>query len=76
MLKVSNMTEEKALVHISRKLYDKIKAKVKLSRGDFKSVEEYIEFVLSEVINEEVKQVYTPREEEEIKKRLRKLGYL
>jgi hypothetical protein len=54
-----------------------IKKNVKSSQGEFKTVEEYVEFVLREVIKEEVsEQVYTPEEEKEIKKRLRSLGYL
>lgn len=69
---------DKVPVQISRKLYNKIKNRVELSQGEFKNIEEYIEFVLSEVVKEEgePEQVYTPQKEEEIKKRLRSLGYL
>ena len=37
---------------------------VELSQGEFKSVEEYVEFVLSEVVKEEggLEQVYTSQE--------------
>jgi len=68
----------KAPVQISRKLYNKIKIRVELSQGEFRNVDEYVEFVLGEVVKEdsEPEQVYTPQEEEEIKKRLRSLGYL
>lgn len=69
------MSEEVA-IRISRELYNKIKNRVELSQGEFKNVEEYVEFVLSEVVKESDRERYTPEEEEEIKERLRRLGYL
>jgi len=39
-------------------------------------VAEYIEFVLTELLKDDEEQAYTPEEEEEIKKRLRALGYI
>ena len=71
-------SEEKVSVAISRSLYDRISEKVRESEGAFKSVEEFIEFVLTEVLREEEGEEYpyTPEEEEEIKRRLRALGYL
>ena len=45
--------------------------------GEFKTIEEYVEFVLTELLREdEPEQAYTPEEEEEIKERLRRLGYI
>ena len=68
---------EKIAVKISKELYEKAKKFVEESGGEFKNVEEFIEFVLKEVLEEEGEQsVYTPEEEEEIKKRLRALGYI
>ncbi|HID06460.1 MAG TPA: CopG family transcriptional regulator [Armatimonadetes bacterium] len=68
---------EKVAVEISKDLYEKIKKQVEESGGEFKSVEEFVEFVLREVVEEEGSEaVYTPEEEEEIKRRLRSLGYL
>jgi hypothetical protein len=50
---------------------------VESSHGEFKTIEEFVEFVLREVTKEEeTKQVYSPKEEKEIKKRLRSLGYM
>jgi hypothetical protein len=64
-------------VYISTELFKKVEQNVKASQGEFKTVEEYVEFVLREVIKEDIpEQVYTPEEEQEIKKRLRSLGYL
>ena len=57
-------------------LYSKIEEKVKAT--GFGSVDEYIIFVLEEVIKEdsnEEERALSKEEEEEIKKRLKKLGY-
>ena len=68
---------EKVAVEISKEIYDKVKKFIEDS-GEFKSVEEFVEFVLREVLEEEGTEeaVYSKEEEEEIKKRLRALGYL
>ena len=71
------MGEEKVAIEIPRRLYERIKKQVEESGGEFKSVEEYVVFVLEEVLREEeAESVFTPEEEEEIKRRLRALGYL
>jgi Arc/MetJ-type ribon-helix-helix transcriptional regulator len=68
---------EKVSIKIRKDLYDKIKDEVDRSEGEFKSVEEYVEFILEELLREEEEeQVYTEEEEEEIKRRLRALGYI
>mgnify|MGYP007013855439 CR=1 FL=1 len=70
------MGEDRAPVYISRPLYERAKKWVEESE-DFSSVDELVEFLLREVLSEEESEVvYTPEEEEEIKKRLRALGYL
>ena len=67
----------KVPINISKNLVDEIQRRVDESVGEFKTVEEYIEFVLTEVLKEdEPEQVYTPEEEEKIQKRLRDLGYI
>jgi len=71
------MDEEEAVsIKIPKRLYEKVKEEVEKSQGEFKSVEEYIVFVLEELLREEEEQVYSKEEEEEIKKRLRALGYI
>jgi len=70
------MQEDKVPVYISRKLYEEVKRKVEESEGEFKSVEEFVEYVLTELLKEEEETPYTLEEEEEIKKRLKALGYL
>jgi len=61
----------------SEELVDEISRRVDQIGGEFKTVEEYVEFVLTEILKEdEQEQAYTPEEEEEIKERLRRLGYI
>ncbi len=70
------MTDE-VPVKIPRELYEKVKKHVEESGGEFKSVDEFVKFVLEEVLSEEEEEpAYSPEEEEEIKRRLRALGYL
>lgn len=73
------MSEDKVAVYVSRDLYDEVERRVQESGGEFKSVEDYVNFVLREVVkeeSEEKEETYTKEEEEEIKKRLKSLGYL
>lgn len=70
------MSEETKNVPIPAKLYDAIADRV--NETEFSSVEEYVTFVLEEVIKDEDEEEtpFTPEDEEEVKKRLRALGYL
>jgi hypothetical protein len=75
------MSKEDVEVKISRELYEAIVRRVRESEGEFNTVEDYLEFVLKNSVEERNKgnrpdDVYTAQEEEEIKKRLRSLGYL
>jgi len=66
---------DKVEIKISKEVYELLEKTVEESGGEFSSVEELAEFILREALSEE-EEVYTPEEEEEIKKRLRSLGYL
>ena len=67
----------KVQVSISKELVDEIQRRVNESESEFKTVEEYIEFVLIELLREdEPEQACTPEEEKAIKERLRRLGYI
>jgi Arc/MetJ-type ribon-helix-helix transcriptional regulator len=70
------LKEEQKPILIPAELYKKIEARV--DSTEFKSVDEYVGFVLEEVVKEEQedKQVFNEEEEQEVKKRLRTLGYL
>ena len=67
---------EKVKIEISKEAYELLKKTVEESQGEFSSVEELLEFIIMEALGEESETVYTPEEEEEIKRRLRSLGYL
>ena len=67
--------EKNKAVFLPAKVYERIEQRAKAT--NFGSVEEYITFVLEEVLKEEAEEkVYTEEEEKEIKKRLKDLGYL
>ena len=63
-------------VTISDEIYNKIKDRVKDT--GFKSVEEYVNFVLKEVISgvEGEKTAFSKDDEKKVKERLKALGYL
>jgi len=63
-------------VFLSAELYDRIEERVR--ETGFSSVDEYVTFVLEEVLKEEGEEekAFSKEEEEEVKKRLRALGYL
>ncbi len=44
--------------------------------GGFESVDELVKFLIEEFISEDTGEAYSPEEEEEIKERLRRLGYI
>ena len=61
-----------AKIEISDKLYKTLEKNAKES--GFKSVEEYIEFILKELVEEG--EEISKDEEEQVKERLKALGYL
>ena len=63
--------EEKRALSLPPELYKKIEERAKVT--GFESVDEYVKFVLEEVLKEEAT---SNEEDEEVKKRLRALGYL
>ncbi|MBD3172227.1 CopG family transcriptional regulator [Candidatus Bathyarchaeota archaeon] len=66
------MSDEKVAVKINKELYDKIQEKIEGT--SITSVEEYIELLLENEFPEETE--YTEEEEELIRERLRRLGYI
>ncbi len=64
-------------VKIPADIYEKIVERIK--ETEFESVDEYVTYVLREVLaslEEEEEQVFSEEEEEKVKERLRALGYL
>ena len=70
------MEEEKKAVLLPAELYSQVLERVEAT--GFGSVDEYITFVLEEVLKEDVEEeiAFSKEEEEEVKKRLKSLGYL
>ena len=72
------MSEEYGEIRISQDLLKKIK--IRVEEAGFTSVDEYVTFVMEEVIkeveNEEPEEVFSEEDEEKVKERLRALGYL
>lgn len=67
----------KKAVFLSALLYDRIEERVHAT--EFNSVEDYVTYVLEEILREEDSEeepTFSEAEEEEVKKRLRALGYL
>ena len=70
------MKGKKRIVYLPDQLYGKIEQRI--PNTEFRSVDGYVAFVLEEVLKEveEEGKIYSKEEEEEVKKRLRELGYL
>jgi len=69
---VEKVTEDKVAVMIPRKLYQKIEEKI--AGTSFTSVEEYVMLKLENEFPDETE--YTEEEEQIIRERLRRLGYI
>jgi hypothetical protein len=68
------LSEQKKTVTISKQLYDLIEGK--MNHNNFKTVDNYVEHILGQVFQTESSVNIDPEEEEKIKKRLERLGYL
>jgi len=69
------MKEERKTISLPAEVYAKIEQRV--AGMEFHSVDEYVNFVLEEVLKEEEPETSLSKEdEEEVKKRLKALGYL
>ncbi|MEM2292171.1 MAG: CopG family transcriptional regulator [Nitrososphaerota archaeon] len=70
------MVSDKITIQISKELYKEAEKFIS-DRGGFSSVEELVEFLLSEVLSDEQAEYEMSKEEEEkVKRRLRSLGYI
>ena len=69
------MKEEKKVVAMPIELYGKIQQRI--AGTDFSSVDDYVIFVLEEIVREEEpERALSEKDEKEVKKRLRSLGYI
>jgi hypothetical protein len=75
------MPKNVTAVDISTALVNKIRARVVESKGEFLSVEDYIEFVLGELFkdegeNESEREGFSKEESSSLEQRFKALGYL
>jgi len=69
------MKEERKTISLPAEVYAKIEQRI--AGTEFHSVDEYVNFVLEEVLKEEEPETsFSKEDEEEVKKRLKALGYL
>jgi len=71
---VKKEKEQKKAVFLPDGLYEKIEERV--NNTEFNSVDEYVIFVMEEVLKDEDEPALSEEDEEEVKKRLKALGYL
>ena len=67
---------QKEAVNISGDLYEQILKRLETSNGEFKSADEYVEFVLREMFANESADSFSQEDEAKIKDRLKSLGYI
>lgn len=67
---------DKKAVFLQTELYEMVENRI--TDLDFSSVDEYVEFVITEILKDEEDEevTFSEEEEEEVKKRLKALGYL
>lgn len=68
------MSQENKTIKISGQLYNLLKQKI--TQNNFKTVDDYVEHLLLQVLQVESIDEIDPEEEEKIRQRLEKLGYL
>lgn len=69
------MKSERNTISINSKFYNLISDRLKTS-DEFSSVGEYVDYVLSELLDTEKQSEYTEEERKEIEKHLKDLGYM
>ena len=71
-----NMTEERKSITISQKNYNEISEKIKNSKNEFSSVEEYVDYALDEILFGEDNDEISDSEKNKVREELKKLGYI
>ncbi len=72
---VANMSQEKQTVYVSKDLYEKVKKYIQ-EQGTFNTVDELVEFMLNELLDQSVNETMSKEDEEKVKDRLKRLGYM
>jgi hypothetical protein len=71
----SSMSEKKS-ISISSKNFNEISNKIKNPVNDFSSVDEYVDYVLNEILFEQENENISDTDKERVKDELKKLGYI
>ncbi len=64
------------MISISTELFNMISDRIKNSDNEFQSVDEYVEYVLKEVLRPNESKSYSQEEEDKIRKQLKEMGYI
>ncbi len=68
------MSRKDKTIKLSNELFEILQRKIRTN--NFQTVDEYVEHILSQVVQIDTSEKIDPKEEEEIKARLERLGYL
>lgn len=68
------MSQQDKIIKLSNQLFEILQEKIRAN--NFQTVDEYVEHILSQVVQIDTSDNIDPKEEEEIKARLERLGYL
>jgi Arc/MetJ-type ribon-helix-helix transcriptional regulator len=69
------MPEDKAQVRISKKLHEEIEKRIRSGNLKFESVDGFVEFALTELLDIPTAQEMSPGDQETVSKRLQSFGY-
>lgn len=69
------MDKEIQTINISNKLFKLISNRISNSEKQFSNVDEYVEYVLNEILEPDDTNTYSKEDENEIKKVLDEMGY-
>ena len=70
------MNDQRKSITISANLFDEIKNRIKNPINGFSSIEEYVDYVLEEVLFEKEDSSVSDEEKQKIQDELKKLGYI
>lgn len=70
------MSEERKSISISSKNFNEITQKIKNPINEFSSIDEYVDYVLNEILFENETNELSDSEKEKVTEELKKLGYI
>jgi len=74
-IKLLTMNDKKT-VSISSSLFNKVVQRIQNPQTDFSSVDEYVEYVLTELFDEDNENETSEEESKQIQEELKRLGYI